>query len=251
MNQRRAQGIDWLAVCRRLPAVRQPQDLLSDRSARKLLGMANQRGFTLLELLVTIAVVGILLAWGLPNMQFVLANNRLATQSNAFMTSLALARSEAMKLGVPVTLCKSADGASCTTSGGYQSGWVVYAENTGAAPGTLETSGVTYAAGATSHVAPIRPASGPIVAVGVPVPAAVTSAPDEIVSITAALGGDNTLTGNNNVVNRITFNSQGMTTSLGTFTLCDKKRSGYKREIAINRTGRAQLTRFEGNGGTC
>lgn len=210
--------------------------------------MNRARGFTLVELLVTMTVASILLAWGIPNLQLTLAANRLATQTNNFTTALALARSEAMQLGVPVTLCKSANGTSCAATGGYQQGWIVFAENTGAAPGAFNASAVTYAAGAVSNL-PIRRANGSVLAAGTPVPAGgITSAPDQILATGLPISGGNTLTGNNNISNRITFDSQGMTMMLGTFTVCDAKRDGHERRIVVNMTGRAELQRSDGDG---
>jgi type IV fimbrial biogenesis protein FimT len=94
--------------------------------------MKNLRGFTLIELMITIAVAAILLSIGVPSFQNIIRENRLATQANELITALNLARSEAIRRGQNVTV---------TPNGGdWNSGWVVAAidPNTGAAT-TLRT----------------------------------------------------------------------------------------------------------------
>jgi type IV fimbrial biogenesis protein FimT len=76
-----------------------------------------QGGMTLIELLVTVAVVVILLTMGIPAVQTMTLNNRLTTESNKLLSSLLLARSEAVKYMFDVAVCPSNDGTSCTDSG--------------------------------------------------------------------------------------------------------------------------------------
>ncbi len=94
----------------------------------------NQRtgkGFTLIELMVTLAVAAILLTVGVPSFRATVENNRLTTAANELVSALNLARSEAIKRGVRVTVCKSADGATCTTSGDWEQGWIVFVDLNG------------------------------------------------------------------------------------------------------------------------
>ena len=86
----------------------------------------KRRGFTLLELLITLAIAGIVLAIGVPALREMLWQNRLTAHTNEFLTALAFARSEAIKRGRRVTLCKSSDGANCSDDGGYEQGWIVF-----------------------------------------------------------------------------------------------------------------------------
>jgi type IV fimbrial biogenesis protein FimT len=83
-------------------------------------------GFTLAELLVTIAVLGILMMVAVPAFDSALLNGKLTAQTNAFVSSLHLARSEAMKRNTRVALCKSTDGEECVTGGGWEQGWIVF-----------------------------------------------------------------------------------------------------------------------------
>ena len=87
----------------------------------------NNHGFTLIELIVTLAVVSILLLTGIPMLNQMTNNNRLVTQINNIAGSLALARSEAIKRGRSITLCGSTDGATCNTDE-WESGWIVFAD---------------------------------------------------------------------------------------------------------------------------
>ena len=86
----------------------------------------RQRGLTLLELMVTIAIAGILLTIGVPSFQATITRNRISANTNNFITAINLARSEAIKRGTEIRVCKSADGASCTESGNWDQGWIVY-----------------------------------------------------------------------------------------------------------------------------
>lgn len=86
----------------------------------------KNRGFTLLELLVTISVAAIILSYGVPGFMDVVRNGRAATNANDFVTAISIARSEAVKRGARVTVCASNDQATC--SGDWDDGWIVFAD---------------------------------------------------------------------------------------------------------------------------
>lgn len=86
---------------------------------------ARGRGFTLIELMVTIAVMAVLLGIAVPSFNDALLGNKLSSHANSLVASINMARSEAIKRNRRVTLCASADGATCATSGGWEQGWVV------------------------------------------------------------------------------------------------------------------------------
>lgn len=89
-------------------------------------------GLTLIELLVVLAVMGVLAAFAVPTFVTMIQNNRVANEVNGFVGDLQFARSEAIKEGQPVTICTSTDGATCLGSTNWQSGWIVFANPTGA-----------------------------------------------------------------------------------------------------------------------
>ncbi len=66
---------------------------------RKYRHKDKQTGFSLLELMATVAVGGILLAIGLPSFVNLIKSNRLTTQTNSVLTALHLARNEAINRG--------------------------------------------------------------------------------------------------------------------------------------------------------
>jgi type IV fimbrial biogenesis protein FimT len=85
-------------------------------------------GFTLLELLVTITVGGILLGIAIPAFNGFLKNDRNAGQANSLVSSFNYARSEAVKRASPngITVCPSLDGTSCDPAAvSWQEGWIV------------------------------------------------------------------------------------------------------------------------------
>lgn len=97
--------------------------------------MNKQSGFTLVELMITLAIAAILLTIGVPSFNTLMQNSRLTTSTNDLIGALNLARSEAVTRELRVTVCKSADQATCNTSvTGWQQGWIVFTdENSNAA----------------------------------------------------------------------------------------------------------------------
>ena len=89
-------------------------------------GSPNISGFTLTELLVTVAVVAILVTVGIPTFIDLVKNNRISNQASEFITSLMLARSEAVRRGSIV--CVKRKG---TTAGNWSAGWDVFPEASG------------------------------------------------------------------------------------------------------------------------
>lgn len=65
------------------------------------------KGYTLIELLTTLTVAALLLAVGVPSFNSIIATNRAATNHNTLITALSSARTEAIKRGIPVTVCTS------------------------------------------------------------------------------------------------------------------------------------------------
>ena len=92
---------------------------------------AAQRGFSLVELLAVLAVAAVLLGVGLPPLRSLAGSLGTSAASNDLLADLLLARSEALKRRERVTLCKSADGATCTPDGRWDQGWIVFVDTNG------------------------------------------------------------------------------------------------------------------------
>jgi len=166
--------------------------------------MKMHTGFTLIELLMTIVVVAILLAVGIPSFRSTMQNNRMASQANELLTALTLARSESVKRGTSITLCSSANQTSCAGSNNWATGWIVFVD--------ADSNG-TWDAG------------------------------EEILRTWPALTGGSTLsTGAGD--NSIRFQSSGLTSlgagTTVTFSLSTSGCTGSNaRTIAVSHTGRA------------
>lgn len=85
-------------------------------------------GYTILELMLTIAVLGVIASFAAPSFLQTIRSNRIVTDNNELITALTLARSEAIKRGSRVTMCRSANQTSCATSGGWEQGWIVFTD---------------------------------------------------------------------------------------------------------------------------
>lgn len=83
-------------------------------------------GFTLLELMASLAIIAILAAMAAPSMALAWQRANTLQALHAATSSLALARSLAVSRGHPVTLCPSNDGASCTGGLDWSAGWIVF-----------------------------------------------------------------------------------------------------------------------------
>ena len=71
-------------------------------------------GFTVIELLIVIAVVAIMLSWAMPSLRGTLARNQLLGQANELANAMTLARSEAVTRGTQAGICASSNGTSCS-----------------------------------------------------------------------------------------------------------------------------------------
>lgn len=91
----------------------------------------RQSGITLLELLVTLFIAGILLGIGIPSMVEFQRNARIITVANDMVAAISVARAEAVKRRAPVTLCPTDDTAAAAPAcvAGAIAGWVVFADD--------------------------------------------------------------------------------------------------------------------------
>lgn len=89
--------------------------------------MKKNSGFTLLELLITAALLAIVTAIGVPSMAEFIKNDRLSTQINTLVGHLAYARSEAVLRHQTVIVCASSNQSSCS-SNDWADGWIAFVD---------------------------------------------------------------------------------------------------------------------------
>jgi type IV fimbrial biogenesis protein FimT len=171
------------------------------------------RGFTLLELMVAVTAMLVLLLVAAPSMSAMMNSVKLTSASNDLLAHIYLARSEAIKRRGRVVLCKSADGASCASSGGWEQGWIVFHDTNN--NGVLDAGEL-------------------VIARQDPLPLALK------------------VTGNQNVARYVSFDPTGATKTTGggfqagTLTFCRQSvASNEARQIILNAVGRPRVQRFQ------
>lgn len=165
--------------------------------------MGGNRGFSLTELMVTLVIAAIVMTAAVPSFSHYTQSNRVTAGINDLVTALHFARAEALTQQQRITICKSADGASCHTggeSGDWSQGWIVFADPDD--PGSVNDG-------------------------------------EEILRVMGPISGIASYIGNTNVVNRVSFKAQGLTDgTMGTITLCDSRGASYAAAIIISFGGR-------------
>lgn len=104
-------------------------------------GIVKQKGFTLVEAIITLAIAGILAAMATPSFINLLNKRRISASANAIYSTLQEARSVAITEGTNVSGCLSNDGLSClaTVNRGSPAQFISYR-------GTTEPTANTWAA---------------------------------------------------------------------------------------------------------
>lgn len=172
------------------------------------MSMKKSFGYTLIELMTILAVVSILVSVGLPLMNVFFESNRMISNTNDLVAGLNIARSEAIKQQIRVTLCQSADAASCSGTGQWEDGWIVFQDPNGNATVDGGERIMRLSAGADGNQVTIRS--------------------NDALSL---------------INNSVTFTSRGLPKALngasqsGTFRICDR------RGLKINADGTSTVAR--------
>ncbi|MCW8931965.1 MAG: GspH/FimT family protein [Gammaproteobacteria bacterium] len=163
----------------------------------------NNDGFSLIELIIVISIIGILFSSALPAFSKMLARNQQMTQLHTLFHHHQLARSEAIKSNQSVILCKSDDGQHCKSKSKWSDGWIIFSD--------------------TDNNKKINNN-------------------EMVILIQPAVSGHLSLKyrgfGSHNYVR---YFPDGHSSTNGTFTLCNQMGHQYAKSIIISRTGRARL----------
>lgn len=103
------------------------------RYRTKIQAPRDRGGFTLVELMITVAVMAILAAIATPAMQGLINANRLAGAASELESTLQIARSEAVRRNARVTVCASTDGTTCAATTAWTR-WIVHGMDNTASP---------------------------------------------------------------------------------------------------------------------
>lgn len=166
----------------------------------------SEKGFTLLEVLIVLFIGLLLVSVAVPNMSSLIADSRRSAATTELLMSMNLARSEAMKRHRHVTICKSADGASCGSgSVSWSDGWIVFV-NSGSANVSQRESG------------------------------------EELVHVSPALDGNVDIFADSDVTNFASFRPSGRSAVTGSFVWCDKRGADDARGVFLLPSGRAVVS---------
>ncbi len=176
-------------------------------------------GFSLIELLVTVAVLAILLAVAVPGFQGMMASAALRAATNDVIAAMAHTRSLAIKEGARVTMCKSSNGTACATTGDWEQGWIIFVDSVRNSPWTNASVDVGESVG----------------------------------FYTQALSGNVVVRGNSGASQYVSYSADGLSRQLNgsslanaTIRVCSTSSaladSQRARDITINSTGRVAVT---------
>ena len=168
--------------------------------------MKRQKGFTLIELMVTVGVGAILLSVAVPSFRSIIMDNRLVTQANQFVTSVNLARSTAVRYQRNATVCPSANFnanvPTCSATTDWSAGWIVWVDK--------DRDLITDAA--------------------------------EVISVFGPSNGDMTFSSLGSA--GFTYDARGFSLAGGDdLTLCDSRSAEIGRFIRVNAVGRTNIAR--------
>lgn len=169
-----------------------------------------QKGFTLIELMITVSLVAILAGLVAPGFNGFIKDNRLTSQINSLIGFIHLARGEAANRRGIVTLCASTNGTNCNTTN-WEAGWILFTDTNNGGNAIIDGD-------------------------------------DQLIRYQEPLVGGNNLRasgfGGANL-GRLQFASTGFllgtNSSSGTFTLCDDRGVSEARAVVVNISGITRL----------
>lgn len=92
--------------------------------------MRYSRGYTLLEMMVTVSIIAITLGMAVPSYRNLTQNESISSAANQLLGAMRFARSEAVKRKAPVKLCASNGGQQCAgVAGNWVNGWLIYVDS--------------------------------------------------------------------------------------------------------------------------
>lgn len=165
----------------------------------------NKDGFTLVELMVVIAILAITFSLSIPAYKDLLLRQKINGQANQLFSIIYLARSEAIKRSSVVTICKSTNGQNC--GGKWSDGWLMFADHN--EDGTQDPAESTIISGTIDS---------------------------QITMTWSAFGSDNYI--------RLTPRGMTLSQN-GTFTLCPEKGdASIARTVVVSKLARVRLPRI-------
>jgi type IV fimbrial biogenesis protein FimT len=177
--------------------------------------ITDSKGFTLLELVIIIAILGITMAFAAPGLGTMISNNRISSNASDFAAALQLAKAEAVARVNPVIVCKkNTTSNGCIASGDWSQGWFVFSDDNG--DGAINTG-------------------------------------ETVLMIHEALEARITFGGTTGVANSITFRPSGTTsvTSTEILIICDDRGfDSSARGILVTITGRGSMMKASDTGQT-
>ncbi len=159
------------------------------------------QGVSLIDLMIAMTIAVILMSVAVPSYNTMIKKGRLTANFNGFIGGVHLTRSEAIKRGATTTLCKSVNGTSCVTTGGWGDGWVAFVDTD--ADGVLDTG-------------------------------------EERLKVHEALDASSSLIGDTTIASILRYRSDGTSMESGTFTLCDDRGASYAKAVIISVVGRVR-----------
>ena len=171
----------------------------------KTQNLKTQRGLSLIELIVTMAIAAIVLGVGVPTFGNVMADNGMATNANRFVSSINLARSSAVRFQRNAIICASsnynATTPTCDTGTDWSDGWIVYVDK--------DRDGAVDA--------------------------------DEVQSVFEPMSDNVTFA--SGTVASFTYDARGFVNNGDNLTLCDNRTGEMGRQVRINAAGRVSVIR--------